>query len=125
MGKKPAPSPESEPEEFDEDSDTDSEDDYELVDNEVNILSQVSNLQPDVVLDLWKAQRGLCRASDLPMSFNSGFYQCTIAPRIVNKPISESNAVMVCKVVEDMRQATGLSWKAFVSLLNNVTKDEF
>ena len=112
----------------DDDSDgdtTDSECDYELHQSEFSGLSRKYGLPDDVVIDLWKAQRGLCRLSDLPMVFAKGHYECTIAPRVVTRPISQENAVMVCKVIEDMRQATDLPWKAFTSLLANVSKEEF
>lgn len=124
MGRKVEKEPEPESDDYDDQS-TDSEDDYELTNEEIGVLTKESGLNGDVVLDLWKAQRGLCRASDLPMNFVNGFYRATIVPRIVNKPLSDTNAVMVCEVVSNMRNVTGLPWKAFVSLLNNVCKDDF
>ena len=104
-------------------AETDSDDDYELNNDEITELVESSGLDGEVILDLWKAQRGLCRVSDLPMS--QGLYQPTIAPRIVNQKISKTNAIMVCRVVEQMRSSTSLSWKTFVALLNNISKDTF
>ena len=125
MGRKVEKEPEPPSDEYDDDESTDSEDDYELTNEEISILTSESGLMGDVVLDLWKAQRGLCRVSDLPMNFNQGFYRATIVPRLVHKPISDKNAVMVCEIVSKMREVTDLPWKAFVSLLNNVCKDDF
>ena len=105
---------------------TDSEDDYEILEKNIDRLVKQSGLKGAVVLDLWKAQRGLCRLSDLPMTFTgSGIYDCVISPRVVTKPISEQNAVMVCRVAEEMRKVTNLPWKAFVALLANMSKDDF
>jgi hypothetical protein len=110
---------------LDDDMATDSDDDYDLPDDALDALAQDSGLQIDIVRDLWKAQRGLCRLSDLPMVHTGGLYKCEIAPRKVQQRISHDNAVMVCRVVADMRSVTGMPWRQFVALLRNVTKDDF
>lgn len=107
------------------DDSTDSEEDYDLSDEHTTYLTTASGLNNDVVLDLWKSQRGLCRVSDLPMSFTNGFYRATIRPRIVSKAVSDTNAIMVCEVVANMQQITGLPWKSFVALLKSIAKDVF
>ena len=109
----------------DECNSTDSEDDYELSQEVASNLSSESGLPLNLVIDLWKSQRGICRLSDIPMTTDNGLYSCVIAPRIVTKAISESNACMVCNVVNSMREVTGLPWKPFVALLGNIAKDEF
>lgn len=111
--------------EDDDDASTDSDDEYDLEPAHADRLAAESGLTSEMVRDLWKSQRGLCRMCDLPLTFENGRYDCRIAPRVFAKPISEKNAVMVASIVYDMRAASQLSWTQFVSFVQTIATDEF
>lgn len=99
---------------------TDSEMDYQLdIDNATTLASALLNAKG--VQDVYRTQRGTCRITGLP--FGEGMYACKAVARCVTKEMTDGNVILVLDVVARMREATGLPWRAFVQLVENLSKE--
>ena len=94
-----------------DDSSTDTDSEYDVPGRENN--------------DLYALQRGRCRVSKLP--FGGGLYAPVAVPRCVRKPMTDTNSMLVLRIVKDMHNATPkMPWREFATWLNVLgNADEF
>lgn len=96
---------------------TDSDNEYGVALGDVKLQGGITH--DDFQLK-WAEQRGLCRASGLPMLMASNtIYSVKVAPRCTKSRLDKHNFVLVTKIMADMREASGLPWKAFSLFLQH------
>ena len=106
-----------------EDSDSDDDVDSEFSDADYVIEKEhISYLKRQGISDeraqhLWTKQSGLCEITNMPLTFNSGFYGAEVVPRRVTEPTSDENSMIVCQSVAQMRESINVSWTQFKSLV--------
>lgn len=111
-----------------EDNESESEDsdfsdtDYELLARDTSHLKSFG-ISEETALRLWNKQSGLCYVSSLPMSFDgNNLYKAVVAPRRVNETVSDTNCILVCQVVNAMRESTDLTWTQFQAFINRISE---
>ena len=95
------------------DDSTDSESDYQ---NSTPYIDYGPYSQKDV-LKAWKAQRGICRITGVPMSGKTGLYSPLATLRVFSKPPTADNVIVVCRVIHEMRNGTTLPWRQFAQIM--------
>lgn len=94
--------------EHETDTDTDSEYD-----------GTVASSRTPYINALYIQQRGVCRITGLP--FGEGLYAPTAVPRSTRKPLSESNAILVLSMVEQMHSGVpNMPWRVFATWLKHL-----
>ena len=118
-------------EEDDNSSSSDSDDDSDFSDADYELSSEdLQKLASYGVSDerlnkMWNDQSGLCVVSGFPLVIDSNsenLYMAEVAPRRVTEPVSDLNSVLVSRVMNIMREPTGLSWSRFSALLQRMDR---
>ena len=109
-------------EESEEEYDSDfSDPDYELDSNEVKSLVEFG-ISTERAQELWNDQSGCCSISGFPLTCDGreNIYKAEVAPRRVTEAISDTNSILVCRVVNMMREPTNLSWSQFQAIISKI-----
>ena len=102
-----------------------SDEDY-VVPEEVLTAWAGAEISHEILVQVWRNQRGICPISHLPIDLaSSGIYGGTLAPERISQPLSETNVRIVLTGISKMRDATGLPWSAFTAFLARVRPDSF
>jgi len=105
------------------DNESDSSDcDYVLNDEDLKYLTNFG-IDENRAQDLWIKQCGMCYISNIPLTFTNGPYMTEVAHRRSNECLSDTNSVLVCKIVHDMKNASGLTWTQFKTFLNMIVSN--
>ena len=72
--------------------------------------------------ELWNDQSGCCSVSGFPLTTEGteNIYKAEVAPRRVTEPISDTNSMIVCRVMNMMREPTNLSWSQFQAIIAKI-----
>lgn len=109
---------ESSDDEYDSDF---SDPDYELDENELSSLTEFG-ISAQRAQELWNDQSGCCSISGFPLTSDGRehIYKAEVAPRRISEAISDTNSILVSRVINMMREPTNLSWSQFQSLLSKI-----
>ena len=117
---------------YEEDRDDDDDDDVDSIDSEVDYeISHEeysflnTSVDINIVNSLYKSQRGMCRVSGMPLTFDGSMYSCKVSQRRFNEHLSGDNILLVSKVVYDMRNAANLPWRQFISIIETISQGDF
>lgn len=92
------------------DTDTDTDSEYD---------GTVSSSRTPYINELYIRQRGVCRITNIP--FGEGLYAPIAVPRSTRKPLSESNAILVLRIVDQMHSGVpNMPWRMFATWLKNL-----
>ena len=100
-----------------------SDSDYRLNTRELEVLC-AQGISEERANYLWNKQSGLCYVTNHPLIIKQGFsgmYIATVNPRCVHSSISDGNSILVCREVSLMRDALGMTWTQFKSLLQSIS----
>ena len=70
--------------------------------------------------DMWNNQSGLCYICNLPLTWDDSSWTVEVAPRRISEPISDTNSILVCKAINQMRSHTTFTWTQFKSTINMI-----
>ena len=91
--------------------DTDTDDEYD---------TGVTAYNPGLIRNvdkLYREQRGMCRITNIP--FSEGLYSPAVVARCLRKPISDTNAMLVLKIIDDMHSSRPeMPWRTFCNLMH-------
>ena len=107
-------------EEEDSDASTNSECEYRMDMDLVERLASRARIDSKPIEDAFIKQSGTCRITGIPFDESN---PPSVVARILTKPLSKDNCILVLGNIERMRNALNVPWRVFVRLLQMYAKD--